>query len=373
MQALGRRRRRRAGRDARQRHHVDRDHGRHRQRNRRRRNRGVRRGRRIGGSHHRRRGRRRGRQRRQRGRQIGFGGLNRRQFRLAVMLRVGFGDGGRRGLGARLGLGFRCRCRLRFRRHSRLRLRLGLDRRRGLRFWLCGLGGLRLRRGFDPKIAVWLGGRDGLRIEIGHNVRLCRGQRRHGNRQRVRRHRPFDRVLLARGSKRGDRLFGGKPGLRRRDDGSTAGIASRPAGALARTIGLSRGIGAVACAESEGGSVDGVGMNEILRISERMRSGSSTTRLGNSTMRALESCEEFDRGVDRADVGHVEHAERHRAGRKNDAEAFEAAKNLFFDRQFERIEIDVVLWSNATLPKSPDNFLLSSGELIGRSNACVVC
>ena len=63
--------------------------------------------------------------------------------------------------------------------------------------------------------------------------------------------------------------------------------------------------------------------------------------------------DEFGRVLDRADVHQIKRAERHRADRKDDADALGAAENLLPDCQFEWIEIDTAR-QQISLPDSPE-------------------
>ena len=183
-----------------------------------------------------------------------------------------------------------------------------------------------------------------------------------GNRRRRERlqwrwsHRPFDGILMPRGGEGSDRRSG--CGLQQK----------RPQRRRSRSAGLSRGMCRRLRRQRRRSAA---GRREMLRISERMRSGSATTRLGNSTMRALKLCRNSTAASTERTLVKIERAKRHRGDCKNRAEALEAAKDLFFDRQFERIEFNCSLEQGHS-PDIAGQVFFQSADHIGRSGAWFV-
>ncbi len=188
--------------------------------------------------------------------------------------------------------------------------------------------------------------------------------------RRGQRHGCFNRILTARSSKSGDGGFDDRRHLRQPCDG------------LAMKVRQHRGFRGSA-GENErarAGVVARDGDGNLRHRRRRRRRYRNVADAGTDTIRKFGNVtgefsdartavvEQFRRGIDRADIGDIERGERHCGGGENRAETLEIAENLFFDRQFVRIEIDWTL-EQRPLSRCARHFLSSIAATLSAADA----
>jgi hypothetical protein len=154
----------------------------------------------------------------------------------------------------------------------------------------------------------------------------------------------FNRILTARGGKSGDGGFDDRRHLREPCDGLAMNV--RQHRSFRGSAGENeRARDGVVARDGDGnlrhrrcrrryGNVADAGADTIRKF------GNVTGEFSDARTAVVE---QFRRGIDRADIGYIERGEHHRGGGEYRAETLKVAENLFFDRQFVRIEIDWTL------------------------------